>query len=226
MIISGFQKLTLLDYPNKLSCIIFTQGCNFKCPFCHNKDLIKNNIKDSNYSEEEIFKYLNKRKNILDGVCISGGEPLLQKDIYTFISRIKELGFLVKIDTNGSSPDKLKYLIDNKLIDYVAMDIKNDFTNYDDTTGIKNTNIDNIKESIKVLKESNILYEFRTTVVKELHDYNKISSICKYIGNSKYYLQNFEDNGNVLRRGLTSFKEDELQEIVDKLKNTYDVEIR
>ncbi|MBE6156787.1 MAG: anaerobic ribonucleoside-triphosphate reductase activating protein [Firmicutes bacterium] len=228
MIISGFQKLTLLDYPNKTACLLFTQGCNFKCPFCHNKSLLENSSSNEVIDEEEIFKYLDKRKNVLDGVCISGGEPLLQKNIEIFIKKIKEKGFLVKLDTNGSFPGKLKWLIDNNLVDYVAMDIKNNFFNYKSASGIENNNIENIKKSISILENSNIEHEFRTTVVKEIHDLEQIESICKYIGvNTKYYLQNFEDNGTVLQKGLSGFEKKELQNIVNKLKNTYpNIEVR
>jgi len=228
MIISGFQKLTLLDYPNKTACLLFTQGCNFKCPFCHNKSLVENSIANEIISEEEIFEYLDKRKNVLDGVCITGGEPLLQKNIEIFIKKIKEKGFLVKLDTNGSFPGKLKWLIDNNLVDYVAMDVKNNFLDYKSASGIENNNIENIKKSISILENSNIEHEFRTTVVKEIHNLEKIETICKYIGtNTKYYLQNFEDNGNVLQRGLSGFGKNELHNIVSKLKNTYpNIEVR
>jgi len=228
MIISGFQKLTLLDYPNKTACLLFTQGCNFKCPFCHNKSLVENSIANEIISEEEIFEYLDKRKNVLDGVCITGGEPLLQKNIEIFIKKIKEKGFLVKLDTNGSFPGKLKWLIDNNLVDYVAMDVKNNFLDYKSASGIENNNIENIKKSISILENSNVEHEFRTTVVKEIHNLEKIETICKYIGtNTKYYLQNFEDNGNVLQRGLSGFGKNELHNIVSKLKNTYpNIEVR
>lgn len=228
MIISGMQKLTLLDYPNKTACLLFTQGCNFRCPFCHNKSLLENTSSNEIISEEEIFEYLEKRKNLLDGVCITGGEPLLQRNIESFIRKIKEKGFLVKLDTNGTFPGKLKWLIDNKLVDYVAMDIKNNFLDYEKATGIKNSNIDNIKKSIEILENSGIEHEFRTTVVKEIHNPNMIESICKYIGkNEKYYIQNFVDNDNVLQVGLTSFGKNELQDIVNKLKNTYpNIEVR
>lgn len=221
MRISGFEKLTLLNYPEKVACMIFTKGCNFKCPFCHNSELI--NI-DSNYeeiTENEIFSYLEKRKNILDGVCISGGEPLIHKDIGIFISRIKSLGFCVKLDTNGSNPTLLKELIDNNLIDYVAMDIKNTFDKYNDTSGVS-VNIENIKKSIKIIEDSNIKYEFRTTLVKEYHDINDIEEICKMIDNkSIYYLQNFVNNEGVLNRKLNPFSTVELEEIEKKLKGEY-----
>jgi len=228
MIISGMQKLTLLDYPNKTACLLFTQGCNFRCPFCHNKNLLENSSNNEIISEEEVFEYLEKRKNLLDGVCITGGEPLLQKNIEIFIKKIKEKGFLVKLDTNGSFPGRLKWLIDNKLVDYIAMDIKNNFMNYESASGVQNNNIENIKKSIEIIENSGIEHEFRTTVVKEIHNEKMLENICEFIGkNEKYYIQNFVDNENVLKTGLTSFEKIELQEIVNKLKNTYpNIEVR
>jgi len=210
MVISGMQKLTLLDYPDKLSCIIFTQGCNFRCPFCHNSELIDCDKYCERIDEEEVLKYLEKRKNLLDGVCISGGEPLLQKDLESFIKKIKNMGLKVKLDTNGSNPLKLKRLIDNKLIDYVAMDIKNDFVNYNDTSGV-NANLDNIKKSINIITNSLIEYEFRTTIVKQFHDVKQIEKIINYIGpNAKYYIQNYKDCSSVLQKDLEGFNNEEL----------------
>jgi pyruvate formate lyase activating enzyme len=225
MIIGGMEKLTLLDYPDKVAAIIFTAGCNYKCPFCQNSSLVYSN---SIIKENEIFDYLEKRKKILDGVCVSGGEPLVQKDIKLFIKRIKDMGFLVKLDTNGSFPDKLKELLDEKLIDYVAMDIKNEFDNYSKTVGMKNVDIENIKKSIKLLEESDIDYEFRTTIIKQFHNIDNILKICKYIGkNSKYYLQNFVDSPDVPQRGLTGFSKEELTNILSEVNKKYsNVQIR
>ncbi len=219
MTISGMQKLTLLDYPGNTACLIFTQGCNFRCPFCHNKDLLNESGENQIVSENEVFSYLEKRKGVIDGVCISGGEPLLQKDIESFITKVKEMGFKVKLDTNGSSPSKLKRLLDNNLLDYVAMDIKNNFLNYDKTSGIEMLNIENIKRSIDILEHSNIEYEFRTTIVKELHDILGLEEICKYLGpNVKYYIQNYKDCDTVLQKGLSGFNTEELVSIQNKLK--------
>jgi len=153
---------------------------------------------------------------------------LLQKNIEIFIKKIKEKGFLVKLDTNGSFPGRLKWLIDNKLVDYIAMDIKNNFMNYESASGVQNNNIENIKKSIEIIENSGIEHEFRTTVVKEIHNEKMLENICEFIGkNEKYYIQNFVDNENVLKTGLTSFEKIELQEIVNKLKNTYpNIEVR
>ena len=221
MLIAGMQKLTLVDYPGHTACIIFTLGCNFVCPFCHNKDLVKNINKSNMIDEQELFNYLDKRKGLIDGVVVSGGEPLLQKDIENFIRRIKDKGFKVKLDTNGSRPEVLKRLIDNDLVDYVAMDVKNIFEDYDVTAGTK-VNIENIKTSIHILKSSNIDYEFRTTVVRELHSFEKIEQILGYIGSeSKYFIQNYRDCDTVIKKGLSGFEDDELLEIKKKLERKY-----
>lgn len=222
MVISGFQKLTLVDYPEHIACLIFTQGCNFRCPFCHNRDLVNGMNSKNQIDENEIFNYLDKRKGLIDGVCISGGEPLLQKDIVLFMKIIKDKGYKIKLDTNGSKPLVLKKLIEKNLVDYVAMDVKNSYPNYDKTSGLDNMNIDNIKQSIQILKNSNIDYEFRTTVVKELHSFDKIREICEYLGpNVKYYIQNYRDCETVLVRGFHGFEKAELLKIKDKLNKDY-----
>lgn len=222
MVISGMQKLTLLDYPGKTACLLFTQGCNFRCPFCHNRDLLKNDKPPDEISEDEVFEYLRKRQGILDGICISGGEPLLQKDIERFVKKVKEMGFLVKLDTNGSCPTILKRLIENNMLDYIAMDIKDDFINYDKASGIEKININNIKKSIEIILNSNVEHEFRTTIVKEIHNYSNLEKICKFIGpKARYFIQNYRDCETVLEKGLSSFGEDELKNIEEKLKVTY-----
>lgn len=221
MKIGGIQKLTLTDYPEKVASIIFTQGCNFKCPFCHNKDLLTSQSKDYELKEKEVLDYLEKRKGIIDGICISGGEPLIQKDIESFIKKVKLKGYKIKLDTNGSNPEKLKDLLEKKLIDYVAMDIKNDFVDYNITSGV-NIDINNIKKSIEIIKNSEIDYEFRTTIMKELHDINKIKKILKYIGKEpRYFLQNYQECENVISKNFTSFDESELKEIKREINKEY-----
>lgn len=225
MNIAGVQKVTLLDYPGKVACEIFTQGCNFECPFCQNSGLIPI-TNTGEFSEEEIFEYLVLRKKILDGVVITGGEPTVQKDLKGFIKKIKDLGLLVKLDTNGGNPKVLQELIDEKLVDYVAMDIKNIFNKYNITAG-KKINLDNIKKSIEILKASKIDYEFRTTIIKEMHSLDDIVSIGKLVGNAKYYLQNFEDSENVIDHSLHGFSREELLFIDKYLKDLFpNVEIR
>ena len=203
MLIAGIQKVTLLDYPGHIACEIFTRGCNFKCPFCQNSSLIPLNG-DENYSEEELFHYLKRRKNVLDGVVITGGEPLIHKDIPLFIEKIKQLGLLVKLDTNGSNPEMLEFLLTHQLVDYVAMDIKNVFSKYFITAG-KKVNLENIKRSIEIIKRSSVAHEFRTTIIKEMHQLEDIRNICELIGDDVYYLQNFEDSRDVINHELHGF---------------------
>lgn len=217
MKISGFDKLTLLNYPDKVACTIFTSGCNLRCPFCHNSGLVTNNYNEISF--DSIYEYLKKRIGILDGVCITGGEPLIHADIKDYIKKIKDLGYLVKIDTNGSNPKLLKELIDLKLVDYIAMDIKNIYSKYDITSGVK-VNIDNIKKSISIIENSGIDYEFRTTIVKEFHSTQDIKEILSYISsNSNYYIQNFKNSNDVFNRNLSSFSEKELVEMKNKINN-------
>lgn len=220
MKISGFTKLTLIDYPNKLACIIFTKGCNYRCPFCHNSSLIKPNKNDVFIDEKEIFDYLKKRKGLLDGICISGGEPTIQGDLYDFLLKVKKIGYLIKLDTNGSNPDLLKKLIDEKLVDYIAMDIKNSFDNYQKVVNIKNLKIEDIKKSIKVIENSGIDYEFRTTIIKEYHSLDDILKIRKMLAKkSNYYLQNFKNSEGVIDKTLHGFSTQELEELSQLIKN-------
>ena len=220
MKINGFQKLTLLDFPEKVACIIFTAGCNFRCPFCHNASLVTHINENQNISEEGIFTYLEKRKGLLDGVCITGGEPLLQSDIKEFIQKIKNMGYAVKLDTNGSYPEKLNDLIENKLVDYVAMDIKNSREKYSETAGVQNLNFDNIEKSISLLLENKVNYEFRTTVTNELHTKKDIESIAHMIGGAKkYFIQNFKDSGDIVAKNMSEVKQKDLE---DMLKTALD----
>ena len=225
MLIAGIQKVTLLDYPGHIACEIFTRGCNFKCPFCQNSSLIPLNG-DENYSEEELFHYLKRRKNVLDGVVITGGEPLIHKDIPLFIEKIKQLGLLVKLDTNGSNPEMLEFLLTHQLVDYVAMDIKNVFSKYFITAG-KKVNLENIKRSIEIIKRSSVAHEFRTTIIKEMHQLEDIRNICELIGDDVYYLQNFEDSRDVINHELHGFSYEELLLIYGELKKQFPkIEIR
>ena len=194
--------------------------CNFKCNYCHNSSLISFDKECLN--EKKIFEFLEKRKKILDGVVISGGEALLQKDIKFFIKKVKDMGFKIKLDTNGSYNEKLKELLDEGLVDYVAMDIKHDKDHYSFITGFKKFDYDSVKMSIKLLESSNIEYEFRTTIVKEFHDLKSIENICQLINKkSKYYLQNFVDSPDVLNKKITGFSKEELKNIEHKLKEKY-----
>ena len=212
MNIQGFQKLTLLDFPGKMACTLFTAGCNMRCPFCHNSRLVINPSGEAEFSEEEIFAYLKKRQGILEGVAITGGEPLMQKDIDVFIQKIRDLGYAVKLDTNGTYPDKLKDLVNRGLVDYVAMDIKNSPELYSETVGISGYDISKIKESIDFLLENNVDYEFRTTVVRELHSIFSIEGIGKLIkGAKRHYIQAFIDSGELIGFDLNAVPKDEME---------------
>lgn len=207
MKISGFQKLSLVDFDGHISATIFVSGCNFACPFCHNAGLVKGS--EPVIDEEEILGYLRQRFGLLDSVCISGGEPTLYADLPEFITKVKQIGYEIKLDTNGTNPDMIKYLVENKLIDYIAMDIKNSYDNYPKTIG-KNFDIDIIKQSINYIMTCGIDYEFRTTLVSQLHTFDDIKKISKMIkGAKRYSLQKFEDSGNCIASNLTEVSKDD-----------------
>ena len=200
MNIQGFQKLTMLDFPGKTACTVFTGGCNLRCPFCHNVPLVLA-PDDEPFPQDEIFAYLKKRQGILDGVAVTGGEPLLQKDIGDFLQKVKDLGFLTKLDTNGFFPERLASLLDAGLVDYVAMDVKNSREKYARTCGRETVDLGKVDESIRLLISSGIEYEFRTTVIGGFHTPGDIEAICKWITGAKcYYLQAFKDSG-ILQEG-------------------------
>lgn len=195
MRLGGYQKLTLIDFPGHLAATVFTVGCNFRCPFCHNPELVYGSQFTVHRDlEKEFFDFLKKRRGKIEGVCITGGEPTLQPDLIEFIQKIKKLGFLVKLDTNGARPDVLKKIIDQKLIDYIAMDIKNQPEKYDATTGTKG-DIGRIKLSVDLIMRSKIPYEFRTTVVPGIHTEKDFLEIAKWIGGAQnYYLQEYRED--------------------------------
>jgi pyruvate formate lyase activating enzyme len=217
-LIKGFQKLTLLDYPGKTACTVFTGGCNYRCPFCHNAGLVTK-LDTEIISEGEVLSHLKKRQGILDGVAISGGEPLLQGDIEEFLQKIKELGYSIKLDTNGSFPDKLKSIIDKGLCDYVAMDIKNSKERYNETIGIDNFDISLMEKSVEILRDSDVDFEFRTTVTKNFHTMEDIEKIGEWIkGTEKYYLQNFVDSGNLIDSNVEGVSKEEMQLMLERIK--------
>lgn len=220
MRIQGLQKLTLLDFPERVACTVFTAGCNFRCPFCHNASLVVEIPPVGELTEEEFFSFLKKRQGVLDGVCVTGGEPLLQPDIEEFIGKIKELGYAVKLDTNGSFPRKLRTLVDKGLVDYVAMDIKNCLEDYGMTAGVKNLDISSIKESVDYLKEGHVPYEFRTTVVKGYHEKENFEQIGQWLeGAEKYFLQNFVDSGDLIGKDTRGCSEEEMKEFLQVVRN-------
>ena len=200
----GLQKLTLLDYPGMMAATVFTGGCNFRCPFCHNRSLVFLNENNGEISSDDILSYLKTRSKILDGVCISGGEPLLHKGIGNFIRQVKDLGLKVKLDTNGSNFEAMKKLIEDGLIDYVAMDIKNHPKKYSETIGLETFDLKAIEKSKNYLLEDHVDYEFRTTVVRQFHTVSDFEKIGRWIEGAKnYYLQNFEDHGSCIQQGLS-----------------------
>lgn len=206
MKIFGFQKMTLLDFPGRVACTVFTGGCNFRCPFCHNASLVTH-IDGEEITTEEILSYLNKRKGLLDGVCVTGGEPLLQTDLADFLRAVKKMGYAVKLDTNGAYPEKLKALLEENLIDYVAMDIKNSKEKYALTCGVA-VDMQKIEQSVELLKEGRVEYEFRTTLVKELHETQDIMSMAKWLSGTRYwYLQSFVDSGDLIGKNLSAHSE-------------------
>ena len=219
--LGGIQKLTLLDYPGKVACTVFTAGCNMRCPFCHNKDLVFIPENFSYVDPDDILEFLSKRQGILDAVCITGGEPLLQPGLLDFVRQIKELGYQVKVDTNGLMPDKLKQLVESGYVDYIAMDIKNSFDKYEMTAGLLNGEnmVKQIKKSINYLLSGQVDYEFRTTVVRELHTKEDLVSIGKYIKNAKnYYLQQFVDSGKCIEEGYTAYNKEEMEDLLNEVK--------
>ncbi|HIS57649.1 MAG TPA: anaerobic ribonucleoside-triphosphate reductase activating protein [Candidatus Fimimorpha excrementavium] len=199
MDIQGLQKLTLLDYPGKTACTIFLGGCNFRCPYCHNADLVLCPDRGEQISQETLFAFLKRRQGLLDGVCVTGGEPLLRRDLEPFLSSIRSLGFSVKLDTNGSFPDRLKELVRLGLVDYVAMDIKNSPEGYARTIGGLSDMLCRVEESVRFLLSDTVDYEFRTTMVKEFHREADFLSIGEWIrGAKRYFLQGFADSGNLV----------------------------
>ena len=202
MQICSLIKLSLNDYPGKMACTLFTGGCNLRCPFCHNGPLVLENPAPE-VTEEEFFAFLKKRSGILDGVCISGGEPLLQPDIEAFIRKVKDLGYAVKLDTNGTLPDKLIALCEAGLIDYVAMDIKNTKEKYAMTVGFESFNLTNVEKSVDYLLLGKVDYEFRTTLVREFHTPQDIVGIGQWISGAKrYFMTPFRDGETVIQSGL------------------------
>ncbi len=218
MLIKGFQKLTLLDFPEKTACTVFTGGCNLRCPFCHNA-LLVTDMDAEIIDEAEIFSHLNKRKGILDGVAVTGGEPLLQKDIEDFLYKIKKTGYAVKLDTNGCFPDKLEEIVKNGLCDYVAVDIKNSKEKYAETVGIKDFSTKEIEKSVDFLLSSSIPFEFRTTVTGNFHTIEDIKNITLWIkGAKKYFLQNFIDSGNLIDSNCYGVSKEIMEEMLKEAK--------
>lgn len=217
MNIQGLQKLTLLDYPGKLACTIFTAPCNLRCPFCHNSGLITG--WDDSIDWAEIRGFLKSRVGILEGVCITGGEPTLHPDLVDHLTGIKSLGFLVKLDTNGTNPQVLVGLVDAGLVDYVALDVKNSPQRYNRTVGVKDFDVTSIATSIEFLLSHKVDYEFRTTVVREYHEEQGLLELAQWIkGAKRYYLQTFVDSEQVLQKGLHAYSPEEMRALAELIR--------
>ena len=215
--IGGLQKVTLPDFPGKVACTVFLTGCNLRCPYCHNPDLVLTKDNGKYISEKEFFEFLLSRKGKLDGVCITGGEPTLYPNLTNLIRRIREMGFLVKLDSNGTVPETLKLLLCEKLLDYVAIDIKNAPSQYAETCGADV--IEYVEKSVALLKNSNIDYEFRTTVCHPFHSPKCMEEIGRWLRNAKrYYIQPFVDSGNLLGSGVSVMTRTELEELLSAVK--------
>ncbi len=217
---AGMQSLTLLDYPGKVACILFVRGCNLRCPFCHNASLVCENPENA-FPEEKVLSYLKKRQGILEGVVISGGEPLLYPDLLPFLRKVRELGYAIKIDTNGTNPQRLAEIVREGLADYVAMDIKNSPALYGKTTGVTSLDLSAIEESKNFLLSGQVDYEFRTTVVDGLHTPESIAEGARWIrGAKRYFLQSFKDSGNLLApENLSTYSEEQMNELLAIAKN-------
>lgn len=218
MDIQGLQKMTLLDYPGKVACTIFLGGCDFRCPFCHNGELVLSPA-PAQLSQEELLAFLKKRRGLLDGVCVTGGEPLLRPDLPQLLEDIKDLGYPIKLDTNGSHPQALRALAERKLVDYVAMDVKNSPELYPLTAGVPELDLGPIRESVTFLLEGTVDYEFRTTVVREFHDEGSFRAIGPWLAGAKqYFLQSFVDRDTVIREGLHPWDRETLRKFADLVR--------
>ncbi len=225
VLIKGLQKISLIDFEPYTTAVVFLGGCNFRCGFCHNPDLVVRADEIETISEDDFFSFLDSRKKWLDGVCITGGEPCLYPDLLPFILKIKEKGLLIKLDTNGSNPSMIKELIEKKVVDYIAMDVKADFDNYDVVAGVK-VDIDKIKESISLIKGCGVDYEFRTTVVPGLVTKEDVAKIGKYLdGSKKYVIQNFKAKENMIEnrfKNIKPYKKGELEEMKGSVKDFFE----
>lgn len=194
----------MVDFDGAIACTVFTGGCNFRCPFCHNAALVVGNVKAQQIDESEVFDYLSKRKGLVDAVCVTGGEPTLQPDLCDFLAKVRDMGYATKLDTNGLRPDVLKEVLDKKLVDYVAMDVKNSPEKYAHTVGVLNVDMGKILQSMQMLKDSGIDFEFRTTVIKEFHTADDMQKIAYLVsGAPRYFIQKYNDNDGCIAHGYT-----------------------
>jgi len=226
MEIGGLQKTTLIDYPGEIACIVFLVGCNFRCPFCYSRELVLNDPNLFKIKEEDFFLFLEKRKGQLDACVVCGGEPTIHKEIFDFCKRIKELGYKVKLDTNGSNPDVIEKLLKANLIDYIAMDVKSPFSKYKRAIGVS-APVLRIKKSINIIKTLCPDYEFRTTIVPEIHKVKDIKQIVKQIAPAKrFFIQNFRNDKELLSphfNQVVPFDEFEIQRVISEIKHNFEI---
>lgn len=219
MRILGLVKTSMVDYPGNIVSTVFLGGCNFKCPFCHNPDLACNSGEEINM--DNLFEFLKMRKGLIDGVCVSGGEPTIYQDLPSFLEQVKSLGLLVKLDTNGSNPDMLKKVIEDKLVDYIAMDVKTSFEHYDEASGV-HVDLDKVKKSIEIIKNSKLDYEFRTTMVPRFVKREDFESICKTLqGSKKFCIQQFDPRLRLINNSLKKerlYPPDEMNDFLEIAK--------
>lgn len=221
MIICGYEKMSMVDYDSKIACTVFTGGCNFRCPFCHNASLVLGSDRQT-VDEGEVLEYLTKRRGLVDALVVSGGEPTLQHDLEDFIRKVKGLGYLVKLDTNGTNPDVVEHLISEGLLDYIAMDVKNSEKKYPLTVD-RQVDIGVIERSIEIIKNSGVAYEFRTTLIREFHTEDDISKIADMIsGAERYYMQKYNDDDGCISHGYSAFDKSE----VERFKALFDGKVK
>lgn len=217
MNVQGYQKLTLLDFPGRTACTVFTGGCNLRCPFCHNAGLVRTPLAGPNLTDE-VLVYLQKRRGILDGVCITGGEPLLQPDLEDFLRKVKEMGYAVKLDTNGTLPRRLEAILATNLVDYVAMDIKSSPDGYAAATGT-DADVSAVTDSLSLLRQSGIPYELRTTAVRGIHTAADFAAIGEWLGDvPAYFIQRFVDSGQLLGEGFDAFSPEEMEHLLTTVR--------
>ena len=219
-IFAGLQKLTLLDFPGYVACTLFTRGCNMRCPFCHNASLVVRAEEQKMYTNEEILHFLQKRRGMLDGVAITGGEPTLMHGLPEFMAKVRDLGYKIKLDTNGTRPNVLRDIIDRELVDYVAMDIKNSRSRYGETVGFDSSyDLAPIDESIAILREGKVDFEFRTTVSKTFHSHANIFAMGEWLaGEEKFFLQQFKDSGDLIGDKVEPYGEEEMNTLLDLIR--------
>lgn len=219
MLFCGLQKLAMVDYPGKLAATVFTGGCNLRCPFCHNALLVTRLDESPRLEEADILAFLSTRTKLLDGVVLSGGEPLMHPDAADFLRKVRELGFSIKLDTNGFFPERLANLLEENLLDYVAMDIKSSLDCYPAACGVPELDTAPVEESVRLLQKSGVEFEFRTTLVRELHTAEKLVAIGQWLeGSPLYFLQNFVDSGNLIQSGYHGFTPQELQDFAQLVR--------